>query len=444
MKRNFRLLLLLIIFNVTYFSSLSARENLPLNAIDKRVNLKEQLSKLEDVISVERVSSEVFNEKYVVTIKQLLDHKDSSAGFFGQRFIVSHISDDAPVVMVTEGYRGDYGLNPYYREEISARYNTNMVFVEHRYFSKSTPRPRNWNYLTAYNSACDLHKINSVMRQIYTDNKWISTGISKGGQTTIIYKTYFPDDVDISVPYVAPVCFGVEDGRHEPFIDKCSTKEDRKLIRDFQLLVLSKRDKMLPLLKEYSKKENYKYAVSLDEVFDYCVLEYPFALWQWGTSRSTIPSSESNDTTLFNHLMDIAGSSYFAINDEPSFFVQAAKELGYYGYETKPFKSLLYIKTSKNYLHRLFLPNDAAYIKFDNTLSKDIYKYLKNNDPKMIFIYGQYDPWTAAGVDDKLFKNKENMIKMVEPNGSHKARIATMPQEMESSIWSTLDKWLGM
>ena len=37
-------------------------------------------------------------------------------------------------------------------------------------------------------------------------------------------------------------------------------------------------------------------------------------------------------------------------------------------------------------------------MKFDKTLSRKIIHFLKNNDPKMIFIYGQNDPWTAAGV----------------------------------------------
>ena len=34
---------------------------------------------------------------------------------------------------------------------------THMVFVEYRYFLESTPNPCNWDYLTAENSAYDLH-----------------------------------------------------------------------------------------------------------------------------------------------------------------------------------------------------------------------------------------------------------------------------------------------
>lgn len=56
---------------------------------------------------------------------------------------------------------------------------------------------------------------------------------------------------------------------------------------------------------------------------------------------------------------------YFS-NQNPyfSFDVQAAKELGYYGYYTKPFKRYLSIKTAKGYLHRLMLPKDAENVNF--------------------------------------------------------------------------------
>ena len=55
----------------------------------------------------------------------------------------------------------------------------------------------------------------------------------------MFYRTYFPDDVDISVPYVAPLNQSLEDGRHEPFIaNKVSTPENRKRVENFQLEVL--------------------------------------------------------------------------------------------------------------------------------------------------------------------------------------------------------------
>ena len=180
-------------------------------------------------------------------------------------------------------------MNPKYQEELTKLLDANLVFVEYRYFLESIPEPCNWDYLTAENSAYDLHNVNQTFKQLYT-GKWISTGISKGGQTTMLYRAFFPDDVDISVPYVGPLCKGVEDGRHEPFLRKVGTKKERKKIEGFQLEVLKRKADMLPLLESFSKEKGLEYRIPIAEVLDYCVLEYPFALWQWGTSVSVIPS----------------------------------------------------------------------------------------------------------------------------------------------------------
>lgn len=142
-----------------------------------------------------------------------------------------------------------------------------------------------------------------------------------------------------------------------------------------------------------------------------------------------------------SELLDISNPDYF-IADSPtaSFFVQAARELGYYGYDTKPFKKYLSIQSSKGYLHRLMLPEELKDMPFDKTLSKKITKFLKENDPKMIFIYGQNDPWTAAGVT--WLKGKKNIHVFVEPGGSHRARIGTLPEEEKKQVMELINEWL--
>lgn len=44
----------------------------------------------------------------------------------------------------------------------------------------------------------------------------------------------------------------------------------------------------------------------------------------------------------------------------------------------------------------------------------------------MIFIYGENDPWTAAGVT--WLKEKKNIHVFIQPGGSHLARISTLPE----------------
>lgn len=402
--------------------------------------LEQKISAISAIKEIRPLETSEFSEKYVTYFTQPLDHRHPEKGSFRQRVIVSHVGFDRPTVIVTEGYGAAYALRSQYREELSKLLNANMIFVEYRYFLESTPEPKDWQYLTAENSADDLHAITTAFKNIYP-GKWIATGISKGGQTTLLYRTFYPDDVDISVPYVAPLCYGVEDGRHEPFLHKVSTPENRKIIEDFQLEALKRKATLLPRFEKYCTEKNYSFRAPIEEIYDYSVLEYSFALWQWGTPISSIPATTASDDEIFSHLLAISEPGYFtADSPNASFFVQAARELGYYGYDVQPFKQYLSIQSSEDYLHRLMLPEELKDMPFDKTLSKKITKFLKKQDPKMIFIYGQNDPWTAAGVT--WLKNKKNIHVFIQPNGSHLARISTLPEKEKKEVMELIKQWL--
>lgn len=402
--------------------------------------LEQKISAISAIKEIRPLETSEFSEKYVTYFTQPLDHRHPEKGSFRQRVIVSHVGFDRPTVIVTEGYGAAYALRSQYREELSKLLNANMIFVEYRYFLESTPEPKDWQYLTAENSADDLHAITTAFKNIYP-GKWIATGISKGGQTTLLYRTFYPDDVDISVPYVAPLCYGVEDGRHEPFLHKVSTPENRKIIEDFQLEALKRKATLLPRFEKYCTEKNYSFRAPIEEIYDYSVLEYSFALWQWGTPISSIPATTASDDEIFSHLLAISEPGYFtADSPNASFFVQAARELGYYGYDVQPFKQYLSIQSSEDYLHRLMLPEELKDMPFDKTLSKKITKFLKKQDPKMIFIYGQNDPWTAAGVT--WLKNKKNIHVFIQPNGSHLACISTLPEKEKKEVMELIKQWL--
>lgn len=402
--------------------------------------LEQKINAISAIKEIRPLETSEFSEKYVTYFTQPLDHRHPEKGSFRQRVIVSHVGFDRPTVIVTEGYGAAYALRSQYREELSKLLNANMIFVEYRYFLESTPEPKDWQYLTAENSADDLHAITTAFKNIYP-GKWIATGISKGGQTTLLYRTFYPDDVDISVPYVAPLCYGVEDGRHEPFLHKVSTPENRKIIEDFQLEALKRKATLLPRFEKYCTEKNYSFRAPIEEIYDYSVLEYSFALWQWGTPISSIPATTASDDEIFSHLLAISEPGYFtADSPNASFFVQAARELGYYGYDVQPFKQYLSIQSSEGYLHRLMLPEELKDMPFDKTLSKKITKFLKKQDPKMIFIYGQNDPWTAAGVT--WLKNKKNIHVFIQPNGSHLARISTLPEAEKAEVMELINEWL--
>ena len=412
--------------------------------VAQTLDLEAFLKSQPQIKSVEKIEgNKFFNATYKIMVEQPIDHSDLTKGNFQQLVFVADKGKENPVLLITEGYGAGYAANKRYLNELSPMLNSNQICIEHRYFGESWPVPINWDYLTVANAAADHHKITELFKQFYS-GKWINSGISKGGQTAIYHRSLYPNDVDVSVAYVCPLNFGVEDGRHEPFLrDVSGTPEIRKQIEEFQLAILKNREFIIPKLKEYSSQKKYTYRISIDEVLDYCVLEYPFALWQWGRFVDEIPSANTEIDELFNHLIKVSEPSYFAVEGmerNKSFFVQAARELGYYGYDTKPFKKYLSIKTSKDYLSKIFLPDDLK-IKYKKSTAKKVRRFIKNTDSEILFIYGEFDPWSASAFE---VPEKDNFLKIVKPGGSHSSRINNLPKNQKEQVKFTLEKWLEL
>ncbi len=411
--------------------------------IDSTAFMK-KLCSLSEISQVTPAFTTTFKEKYVMKMEQQVDWKNKDQGTFGERIIIGLKGEDKPTVLVTEGYYADYGMRANYEEELSRMFDANVILCEYRYFAESVPQPTNWDYLTVDNSLADYHHVRQALGQIFT-GKWISTGISKGGQTAMFYRATYPDDVDVSVSYVAPLNRSVEDGRHEKFLEKqVGTKQERKIIKAAMQEMMKRKERLLPMFGEYCKKNGYVFYIPEKDIFDYCVLEYPFAMWQWGTPVSAIPDTDAADDAWFTHLMKIASPDYFAYpNRYTPFDVQALRELGYYGYSLKAIKKWTSLKSTKGYLKQILLPDSLRGYDFDPSLYDRTVKYLKENDPKHIFIYGEIDPWSASGVCTWLdCSKKKNMRVYVQPRGSHLSRISNMPDDTRKEITDRLAEWL--
>lgn len=403
-------------------------------------SLEQQFAALPSVKKVEVLDKGAFEGKYLLWFEQPVSYKDPSKGTFLQRVFVGNVCRDSSTVFVTEGYNADYASRDRYRDEISRIYNLNNVVVEHRFFTPSAPEQIDWKYLTAENETRDLHRIISELKTLY-HAKWISTGISKGGQNCVIYRAFYPEDVDITVSYVGPFCRGVEDGRHEPFIASNGPDENARLaVRGFQEEFLRRRATLQPMLEKICVENGYTFRVPFNEVFDMCALEFSFAFWQWGYPIETIPGKDATDQEYIDFLFKTSGPDYFSIGGPHTpFFVMAAKELGYYGYDVEPFQDLLTISSAKGYLHRIFLPEDAAKVKFCSKLSRKMNRFLKRNKCDIIFIYGEYDPWSSVRAGDK--HTETNHI-YIQPGGSHRARISTFPEPTQEEIKALISRWL--
>lgn len=407
-------------------------------------NVEEMLKKIKAVSSFEKIEkADTTRQYYLMKVTQLLDPENPAAGTFEQRVMLGHRGYDRPVVVVTEGYGGDYAFNsPRYMEELTYIMDANILFVEYRYFSGSMPQPCNWEYLTVKNSMTDYHNIITSFKPYYS-GKWASTGISKGGSTSIFFRAHFPEDLDVSVPYVGPLSGAVEDGRHESFLERVATKADRDAIRNFQIELFERKERLMPMFDEYCLNNNLVFRVPTSNIYDLLVLEYQFSMWQWGTPTNTIPALDSDDKAIFEYFVKMCGPDYFAAGSNiESFFVQAVKDFGYYGYNIEPFHKYVDEADVEGYLKRVLLPKEFADVKFDDSSYRFTTDYYTENDPKMLLIYGEVDPWTASGITWLRDRNKQNVKVYIQPGGSHRARILNMPEDMKNEILEQLNEWM--
>ena len=407
-------------------------------------NVEEMLKKIKAVSSFEKIEkADTTRQYYLMKVTQLLDPENPAAGTFEQRVMLGHRGYDRPVVVVTEGYGGDYAFNsPRYMEELTYIMDANILFVEYRYFSGSMPQPCNWEYLTVKNSMTDYHNIITSFKPYYS-GKWASTGISKGGSTSIFFRAHFPEDLDVSVPYVGPLSGAVEDGRHESFLERVATKADRDAIRNFQIELFERKERLMPMFDEYCLNNNLVFRVPTSNIYDLLVLEYQFSMWQWGTPTNTIPALDSDDKAIFEYFVKMCGPDYFAAGSNiESFFVQAVKDFGYYGYNIEPFHKYVDEEDIEGYLKRVLLPKEFADVKFDDSSYRFTTDYYTENDPKMLLIYGEVDPWTASGITWLRDRNKQNVKVYIQPGGSHRARILNMPEDMKNEILEQLNEWM--
>lgn len=405
-------------------------------------NLASRLGSLGFVnISKIEIESKRYSEAYEIFLNQPIDHKDSANQQFQQRVFVRHRGFDRPTVMVTEGYVAEYAKYPRYDEELAYYLDANLIVVEHRFFGKSVPDPKKWEYLTLENATADLHCINQLLKSIYTGS-WISTGISKGGQTTIYYKYFYPDDVQASVPYVAPLNFSVSDKRVFHFQDTVATEECRANLKGIQRDLLERREIFGKMFSDstVSRHLTFDKVGGIDKAFEYNVLELGFAYWQWYPIQcADLPEAGTDAKDVFNAFVAAAGYDFFAdqsIADFEPFFYQALTEMGFYTYNTTDFKDLLLYVKDPNFNHTL---PDGMIVKYDKRLNRKVNRWLNKKGDNMLYVYGAYDAWASTAVQ---VGKKTNSRKYLLAEGSHTTRLRNFDEKRRNEAIDLIKSWI--
>ena len=417
------------------------------------------LESIENVVDLKPFISVNIGQAYYFNYIQPVDHSDPSKGTFKQQVVVSFVAKDAHTILHTQGYSlvGDWDKNhnrmdsiraPHFLWALSTDYGAkgfdlNCVQVEYRYHGFSLPQGDNdrFNYLSAWQQSQDLHAIvTDLKKALFTgDGKWLSTGVSKNGVTTAQYAFYDEmygwNDIDVYVPFVAPITPQEWDLRVGTYMLTESSKDVQadlkkayeKLVNDQEIAEAT----TAAYITKYEQRNSTK--VPSDSMFLYTlggVMDNLFKVQSYGdiaTWKKFIPNEKSKTEDYV---------TFFMLDDDDARIYR--KTLGARGprgplaWRRDPFQVQIGIDQGNMsddytwYLEgKLLSDSDKAYFKNIMEEAKksktidlqvELLKNLETTNKKLIFVYGENDPWTGAAIPDPT---NPNVKKYLVPNGTH-------------------------
>jgi hypothetical protein len=374
----------------------------------------------------------------VIQFSQPMDHFNPQSPMFKQKLHLLHRDEGVPMVLFATGYglRARTG-----QAEITKTFGLNQLAVEHRYFQGSTPEQPDWTKLNVEQSANDFHRVTEAFKKIY-DGKWLNTGHSKGGMTSVFHRRFFPEDLDGTVAYVAPLSLDIKDARYVDFLNEVggpTYAQCRAALKQYQKTLLERRDRLAPTILG-----NFTTLGGKDEVLEAAALDVPFVFWQYGdpSSCATVPTANASDAQVMGFLEQVAPPSGY--DDTPlsyywAYFYQSANQLGYPGFETAGLETLL--KYPEIQELDLYIPAQAGTVTYDPSAMADVGAWVKNDSSKMMFVYGEYDPWSAGKFQ---IPSDSTNISFTAPEGNHGADIYHLKVQDQTVALAKIRSWLGL
>jgi hypothetical protein len=399
----------------------------------------DRLNALPGVTAVEAATETSGYTFYEVKFRQPVDHEAADGPTFEQTVSLLHKGTAAPMVVFTTGYWDYYRDTP---SELARLLTANQVSIEHRFFGDSRPEPADWSKLTIKQMADDEHAIIAALRTLY-DGAFVTTGGSKGGMTAVYHRRFYPDDVEATVPYVAPLSFGAPDTRYAPFLDTIGPADCRQKVRDAATEMLAnRRAAMLQRATDQAASDGLSYTrIAIGPAVESAIGSLEWAFWQYyGVgSCNSVPGVAASDDQLWRFLDEISPPSD---NDDlqiaafDAYYYQAYAQLGY------PDGGAEYLDAHLMYSDEDYagsLPTaQPAYD--DGAAMQDIDQWVQSEGRQLLFIYGQWDPWTGGAFE--LGQATDSLL-VTQAEGTHGARIGRLAATDQNAVNAKLAAWTG-
>ncbi len=401
------------------------------------------LMKLQDIPGMtvtELPATAHFNRLFEIGFTQPVDHNNPSGPTFVQKIYIGHVDEELPVVFETEGYsRDDFRMR-----ELAPAMACNQITVEHRYNGSSRPNPTDWQFLNIKQAADDHHQIVQRLKNIY-NGSWVSSGRSKGGDTAIFHRRFYPDDVDATVAFVAPILFSQDDQRINAYLSSAGDEECREKVKAFQRSVLLKADSLVSLMPGLVSWVNtnfdteFTYSISYETVVKHAAAEYPFEFWSSDIHDcASIPEATASAQELLDHLVEVVNIflfySDYGFDFWQAWYYQAQTEIGNYQFDTEHIEDLLGEFESLGDLY-----NFGEALTFDPSAMQDIDQWVKTEGDRIIFVYGEDDPWTATPFEISNL----DVLRIINPGTKHGTAISDLSADNQALVKEKLSAWLN-
>ncbi|MGL1891591.1 MAG: hypothetical protein OCD02_08190 [Spirochaetaceae bacterium] len=373
-------------------------------------DITKSLTKSQDIVITSSFDSKKDNKiNLVLEIKQPVDHKNPNSELFTQEFYLSHRGFDRPVVVVTDGYSSTNNFN----YEVAEILDANLIVINHRYCNNALPNNPDYKYLTIEQAAADHHSIVEQFKDIYNNSKWISSGISKGGMAAIYFKRFYPNDVDVVVPLVAPTYIGNEDKRGQEYFEDEVRVDKVKQITQFQEYVLEHRDEISPLISSFIPRSyDIRQNLTNDEILELLLRNYFFNFWKNGdVENKIIPTTEDSHRLMVKSLIfEVEGELMSTKIPDGKATYYLVSSIGGFYLETK----VNYIYDPIKIAMKLYEFDNKP--EFQSSILEDINSWVIENGNNIIYVYAEEDPFSYYQFN---IGAKTNAVKFMVENEAH-------------------------
>jgi hypothetical protein len=367
---------------------------------------------------------------------QPVDHAAPGGATFRQYAALVHRDAAAPMVVYTSGYGAGRTRRP---SEVAELVDGNQLSLEYRFYATSIPSPADYTKLDAQQASADIHHAVVLLKPLYPA-AWLNTGGSKGGETTLHSRYFYPDDYAGSIAYVTPVRLANPDLRYSGILDQIGEPTCRTRLRAAQRELLVRRAAMVARAEATGDAFTI---LGTDYATEISIVEAEWSFWQYRgeTECDQVPDATADDDTLGDFLDDTSPPTAYAddalVDAYHAFTYQAMTELGYPLIEHDHLSDL----TVYDYQDLTpFLPPgvDGAALSMDPTFDQALLDWAATTADRVIIVDGEWDPWSGGAVTLAADKDAR---RYVVPHGTHGSNIAALPDADRLDAYDRLARW---